>query len=80
MEPFGSKTPGGGGLLKNIGVGGHLTNGVPGVRLVGLGGREPVAEGDGEGVDRGLPSLCLPDPALPVGSSDRVGQAKALQR
>lgn len=26
----------------------------PAVGLVGLGGREPVAEGDGEGVDRGL--------------------------
>jgi hypothetical protein len=42
----------------------YLTNGVSGVRLVGLGGREPVAEGDSEGVDRWLPSHRPPDLAL----------------
>jgi hypothetical protein len=36
----------------------------PAVGLVGLSGREPVAEGDGEGVDHGLPPHFPPDLAL----------------
>jgi hypothetical protein len=50
----------------------------PAVLVVGFGGREPVAEGDGEGVDRGLPSHRPPDLAGPGGVEGPGDQVEAL--
>jgi transposase InsO family protein len=50
----------------------------PAVGLVGLGGREPVAEGDGKSVERGLPSHRPPGAAGPGRVQGPGDQVKAL--
>jgi hypothetical protein len=50
----------------------------PAVWLVGLGGWESVAEGEGEGVDHGLPSDRPPDLAFAGGVEGPGDQVQAL--
>jgi hypothetical protein len=57
----------------------YLTNGVSAVGLVGLGGGEPVAEGDGEGIQGGLPSHGPPCPSGPGGVKGAGDQVEALE-
>ena len=52
----------------------------PAVGLVGLGGREPVAEGDGKCVQGGLPSHRPSCPAHPGGVERPGDQIEALER
>jgi hypothetical protein len=46
-------------------------NGVPAVRLVGFGGREPVAEGDGERVQGELEDFVFALAGEPVVTQDK---------